>query len=215
MYLTIWYESSPKRDHLNMQELLDRLRQLREKAGFKTLKEAADRYGVGYETYKKAAKDTNRPLRPDDIERVARWHKVTAGWLMFGEGPPTGFDTVEIMGEIRAGQAIVPFDDERYEPISISLGDTSGAAFIVSGNSMFPLAHDRDIIFVGRERKGKDVKTLIGHECAITLQDSSRLFKVLERGSKDGYYDLHSYNAEPLRDAEVHSAGRFLGLKRR
>jgi hypothetical protein len=66
---------------------------------------------------------------------------------------------------------------------------------------MRPLAHHRDIVFVGPSRK--DIEALLGLECAIVLEDGRRFFKVIENGSKKGFYDLLSYNAEPIRDSET------------
>jgi hypothetical protein len=49
----------------------------------------------------------------------------------------------------------------------------------------------------------------------VQLEDGKRMFKILRRGSRHGLYDLASHNADPIRDQQVHSAGLFLGVRRR
>lgn len=201
-----------------MSDLADRLSFLRRQKDWTSMTQAAKAYGIGYEVYKKMASHASsdpRNLTVENATIIAAKHKVSLGWLMFGEGSPEGFHRVDVVGEIGAGQAIHAFDDtEAFEKVSSEIASADGAAFEVKGDSMYPLARDGDMIFVGPERKGKDVADLIGSECAVVLEDGRRFFKVIENGSKRGLYNLVSYNADPIRDVAIHSAGLFLGLRR-
>jgi len=196
-----------------MDDTAERLDWLRRTANLANVRAAADAYGIHYETYKKVASG-ERPLARDDCASISRHHGISPGWLMFGEGTPNGKFAVPLQGCISAGQTIVAFEraDEQIDGV-ITVPGTN--AFEVRGDSMYPLARDRDVIFVGPERIAPDFRQYVGLECAVTLQDGRRFFKVLERGSSIEHFDLHSYNAEPIRNVEVHSAGRFLGVRRR
>ena len=92
------------------------------------------------------------------------------------------------------------------QPIDALVAGPDTVALEVRGDSMFPLAHNRDVIFVGPPRR--DLSGLVGFECAVALQDGRRFFKIIERGSKPHLFDLRSYNAEPIRDVEVHPRRR-------
>ncbi len=199
-----------------MDDTVERLQWLRKKGNLPSKRAAARAYDVPYELYKKIEAG-ERALTREHAETIALWHGISRGWLMFGEGTPEGEVTVPLIGEIGGGQevSLFPGGEESYEATSALIAGHDAVAFRVRGDSMMPLAHDGDVIFVGPPRRGRDLSRLIGKECAVLLEDGRRFFKVLERGARDGVYDLHSYNAEPLRGVAVHSAGAFQGLKRR
>lgn len=195
-----------------MDDGVERLIWLRQRAGLANKAEAARAYGIHYEIYKKLEAG-DRQLTPEQAETIARHHRVSPGWLMFGEGTAEGEMQIEVTGFIGAGGQVVLFEDHGSGKVDALIAGADAVALEVRGDSMFPLAYDKDIIFVGRPRR--DVTRLIGREAAVNLQDGRRFFKILERGSKPGLYDLRSYNAEPIRDVEVHSAGAFFGVRRR
>jgi hypothetical protein len=198
-----------------MDDFVDRLSWLFRDEKFASKRAAADAYGIGYETYKKVAGGREaRGLTKEHAEKIARYHRVSAGWLMFGEGTPEGEFSVPLRGYIGAGQEMIPFDDaDDGRRTDALLAGPEVSAFEVRGDSMFPVARDKDIAFFGPPRR--DVRRMVGQECAVLLEDGRRFFKVLEAGEHSGIYDLHSYNAEPIRGVEVHEAGRFLGVRRR
>jgi hypothetical protein len=201
-----------------MDTTTERLRWLRERENFQTRREAAEAYGVNYDIYKKLTADESpRPLTRKHAARIAAWHGVSVGWLMFGEGLPEGKDRVVVQGSIGAGQEMVEFEDMsgHGRTVSTVIAGPDAAAFEIKGDSMLPLARDRDIVFFGRpHRSAESLRRLVGRECAVRLADGRRFFKVLEHGSRLGAFDLHSYNAEPIRNVEVFEAGPFLGLRR-
>lgn len=196
-----------------MDDTVERLQWLRARYDMGTKADAARAYGIPYEVYKKL-EEGSRSLTKGHAERIAEHHRVSRGWLMFGEGSPTGDMSVPLAGFIGAGHEVVLFDDigEAQGTVEAAIGGPDTVALEVRGDSMFPLARNGDKIFVGPPRR--DLSKLIGQECAVQLDDGRRFFKILERGSKAGLYDLRSHNAAPMYDQHVHKAGTFLGLQR-
>lgn len=66
-----------------------RLRAAREAAGFRTAKDAADRFGWKYPTYS-GHENGNRGMRADALRVYARAFKVEVVWLMEGTGSGPG-----------------------------------------------------------------------------------------------------------------------------
>lgn len=200
----------------HMSQISDRLAYLRKRGKLRSKAAAAKAYGIGYEVYKKI--DAHNPADPRNLtaeqaKDIAAYHRVSVGWLMFGEGAPDGVNAAPLQGKIGAGQEMMLYDNLDTDGIiSTEIASAGSVAFEVEGDSMRPLAHDRDILFVGPERR--DIDSLIGVECAVLLEDGRRFFKILEHGPRKGKYDLISYNAAPIRDVAVHSAGPLLGIKR-
>jgi hypothetical protein len=200
-----------------MSSVSERIAFLMKDKGLKSLADAARAYGIGYEVFKKIASHNAadpRNLTTDQALLIARYHKVSPGWLMFNEGRPAGLKGIPLEGKIGAGQEMMVFDSlTNEEPISADIVGVDAVAFEVEGDSMRPLARDGDIVFVGPARK--DVRSLIGEECAVLLEDGRRFFKIVENGSEKGLFDLVSHNAETIRNVHVHSAGPLLAVKRR
>lgn len=199
-----------------MKTVAERLHFLRKRAKIRSKRAAAAVYGIGYEIYKKIevhnAQDP-RNLTPEQAQIIAKHHRVSSGWLLFGEGHMEGYVSVRLAGDIGAGQEVIVFErDDHNEVVSGEIGRDEGRAFRVTGDSMLPLARHNDLIFVGPDRK--DVTSLIGLECAVHLEDGRTFFKILRNGSRKGRFNLESYNAETITNVAIHSAGPFIGLRR-
>lgn len=65
-----------------------RLRAAREHAGFTDMKEACERHGWPYETYKKHETDPTRRIDPDMVPNYARAYDVNPEWILWGGEPP-------------------------------------------------------------------------------------------------------------------------------
>jgi hypothetical protein len=200
-----------------MSEISDRIAFLMKSKGLDTLADAARAYGIPYEAFKKiASPNTSDPrgLTPENARKIARHHKVPAGWLVFNEGRPERLPGIPLLGKIGAGQEMMLFETPGNEdPIPSDFVGPDALAFEIEGDSMRPVAHNGDIAFFGPARR--DLEHLIGVECAVLLQDGRRFFKIIERGARKGLYDLVSHNAGTIRDVEVHSAGPLLAVRRR
>jgi hypothetical protein len=201
-----------------MQDVPSRLAALMKLADppFPSLAAAAEAYGIGYETFKKIASknaEQTRGLSLANAKKIARFHRIPTAWVLTGEGK-SGLSGIRMIGKIGAGQEMMEYNDPgNEEPIDPEIAGPDALALFVDGDSMRPLARDGDLIFVGPAQR--DITTLIGEECAVFLEDGRRFFKIIEHGSQQGRFDLISHNAAPIRNVEIHSAGRFLALKRR
>jgi SOS-response transcriptional repressor LexA len=200
-----------------MSETSERINYLMKQAGLKSFAEAARKYGIGYEVFKKIASHNateQRNLTAEQAILIANYHKVSPGWLMFNEGRPGSVKGIPLEGKIGAGQEMMVYESPGNEdPVPTDIVGVDATALEVEGDSMRPLARDGDIVFVGPPRRNID--SLIGEECAVLLEDGRRFFKVIEHGSQKGRYDLVSHNAATIRNVEVHSAGPLLAIKRR
>lgn len=87
----------------------DRLKRAREQAGFATMREACDRFGWPYETYKKH--EGNRPIDPDMAPEYARKYGVDPGWILWGINPPSWDETpqlIRLRGNFRSVPKLTP-----------------------------------------------------------------------------------------------------------
>lgn len=77
-----------------------RLQAAREAAGYKSLKEAADRFGWVYDTYAQHENGTRGLARA--AKQYARAYRVSEGWLTtgFGRGPGNDTPALETLEEI-------------------------------------------------------------------------------------------------------------------
>lgn len=91
-----------------MGDAANRLKLARERAGFATAAEAAQRFGWRESTYF-GHENGSRGVRPDVASRYARAFRVSSSWLLYGEGEPGTPDIatidrlVPVLGEVRAG----------------------------------------------------------------------------------------------------------------
>lgn len=192
--------------------IAERLRFLWSRDNIQGPADAAREYGIGFESIKKIGA-AERGMTVANAERIAAHHKASPGWLMFGEGSPDGKMTVPLIGSVAAGQQLVFYEDsEKGIQVDAYFGAVNTVAFEVVGDSMFPLARAGDYVYFLKPTR--DVERLVGREAFVQIEDGNNLFKILQRGSRAGRYDLISYNAEPIRDRAVHAAGRFLGVRR-
>lgn len=200
----------------NNDAIAERLKFLWSRDGIAGAAEARRAYGFApahYESVKKWPTG-EKGMTAADAVRVARHHHVSAGWLFFGEGSPDESSTVPLSGFVGAGQEITIFNEHAArERIDAAFTGLDVEALEVRGDSMYPVARAGDYVFFSRPMR--EFSKLLGQDAYVRLEDGRSLFKILHRGSKSGLFDLLSYNAEPMRDQIVHSAGALLGIKRR
>lgn len=65
----------------------DRIRQLRAEKPYRSMREAAERIGIDYESYKKYETADDRGVPINEAEKIAQHYKVRVGWLICGEQP--------------------------------------------------------------------------------------------------------------------------------
>ncbi|MGP0093297.1 MAG: S24 family peptidase [Xanthobacteraceae bacterium] len=194
----------------------ERLRQARERAGFVSARSAAIRFGWIPSTYA-SHENGQTPVPMRDAPKYARAFKVSAAWLLTGEGPLKARNIVKVIGLIGAGAEITP-EAEQVPPEGLAEVEVpfpvpeDAIAFEVQGESMYPRYDPGDIVLCRNHER--DPADLIGHEAAVRTTAGHRYLKRLRRGARKGVFDLESFNAELIRGvriawaSEVHSVVR-------
>ncbi|KZK85738.1 MULTISPECIES: XRE family transcriptional regulator [unclassified Pseudovibrio] len=156
------------------QELKDRLKSAREKAGFSSAADAAEALGIKTPTYTHHENGTRKP-KSNAIERYARFFGVDATWLFFGKGEGARAQqesrplidkqrvksllqpfTVPVFGSLSGGnedylEATGEYLD--HIPAPRSLMDVAGAyALYMPGNTMEPRYLEGEALFVNPKK---------------------------------------------------------------
>lgn len=200
-----------------METMGDRLRQAREKARFSSARQAAIRHGWTVSTYS-AHENGQNDFDEDAAREYGRVFRVSAGWLLTGEGQSRRDNIVGVKGLVGAGGSIdtgaeqLPPDGDLYE-IEVPFPLPDGAfALQVSGESMFPRYDSGDVIVCAKHSDTPD--HLLGWEAAVQSIDGARYLKRLLKGARNGTYDLESFNAPPMRGVRLRWASPIHGVVR-
>ncbi|NPU69971.1 helix-turn-helix transcriptional regulator [Bradyrhizobium sp. 83012] len=191
-----------------METMGERLRRARKNIGLQSARSAAIRFGWPPSTY--AAHENGQNEIPVDVaEKYARAFKVTAGWLLSGDGEPEARNIVRVEGLVGAGGAIeTSVEDlghDGLEEIEVPFPlPPDAAAFRVAGNSMFPRYDDGDVVIV--IKRNRHPKDLLHFETLVITEDGNRYLKRIVPGAQKGLYDLESFNAPPMRNVKIQGA---------
>lgn len=206
-----------KTDDRGMETMGTRLRRAREKARFPSAMAAAKRFGWPPSTY--AAHENGQNGFPvEAAERYGRAFKVSAGWLLSGEGEMSKTNIVVVAGLIGAGGTISTsaesLGDDGLEEIEVPYPLPNGAkAYQVAGESMFPRYDDGDIVIVlGR---GANIEGVMNFESLVVTDTGDRLLKRIVEGARKGQYDLESFNAPTIRNVRIAEVGEIHSVVRR
>lgn len=216
-----------------MMEAHDRLKLAREKAGFSTAAEAAERFGWRPSTYHGHENGT-RGLRPAVASQYARAFRVSAEWLLFGQGEPDtsspepdkGDDLVPVYDvEVSAGNGLIPSENEwPVDHLSFPPGYlrhiTSApvrnlAIVTVRGDSMAPTLHDKDVVMIDTTKRS------LAYDGLFVLNlDGALHVKRITRGNRSGMIRIMADNREtypPYERAmeEVEAVGKVLWYGRK
>lgn len=185
----------------------ERLRIARKGAGF-SAQQLGERTGYSA-TWVRAIENGQNDMRADAAEAFAKALKVSAAWLLTGEGPgrPRGYP---LIGKVGAGGSGAYEDDyalgaalDWVDALPGMPVDEDIIVLDVEGDSMVPAVFDGDLAFFGPIRQ--DVEQLIGKRVMARLSDGRKFFKILKKGSEPGRWTLRSLNpAFPdIEDVEV------------
>ena len=188
-----------------MEEPHERLQAARLRAGFTEATDAARAFGWNENTYR-SHENGVRGLKPEVASRYAKRLKVSAGWLLTGEGTMVRHNVVAIMGKIGAGAEILPAEEQippdgLYEIEAPFPLPDDAIAFEVTGESMWPRYDPGDVIVC--YRLGINPNEIIGWEAAVRTKDGRRYLKRVLQGSAKGSFDLESHNAPPIRGIQL------------
>lgn len=188
-----------------MGESNDRLKSARARAGFKSARAAALRYGWTVSTYA-SHENGQTPVPQKAAEVYAPKFRTSPAWILTGEGSEAARNVAKVMGYVGAGGQIrpefeqVPADGLSEIEAPFPLPDDA-IAFEIEGNSMWPRYDPGDIV-ICRNRES-DPLNLIGVEVAVRTAKGLRYLKRIVRGKARDIYDLESYNAETIRGVRV------------
>jgi len=202
-------------DITRIDEQAARLRQVRELRGFKTAKEAAERFHWNYNTYSQHERGQSAITRA--AKEYAKAFKVHEGWLLTGEGEgPAGTDrrTVKLMGYVGAGAEVEPdfeqVPEEGLETIEVPfpLPDEM-IALGVRGDSMLPVYKNGSVIIVYKEQQ-RPLEAFFGEEAAVRTADGRRFLKTIMRGANG--VNLLSWNAAPIENVLLEWVGEIFAV---
>lgn len=189
-----------------------RLRYVRDLRGFKSAKEAAERYNFVYATYSQHERGQSAITRA--AKDYARAYKVSEAWLLTGEGlGPTATNIVRVMGYVGAGAEIEP-DFEQVPPegleevtLPFELPEEM-LAFGVRGDSMLPVYKNGAVLVVYKEQK-RPTEAFYGAEAVVRTSDGRRYIKTIQRGQEPGTLNLLSWNAAPIENVRPEWIGEI------
>lgn len=188
----------------------ERLRQAREAAGFASAADAARRFGWGETTYR-SHENGQRNIPRERAPEYARAFRVAPSWLLYGTGEGVK-RPVPLVGMVGAGAEVYPIDDggalEEIDPPP-GIGPEA-VAVMVRGDSMYPRYMDGDLLIYDRH---VPLAKADGQECVVRLRDGRTFVKIV-RAERDGLATLESWNAPPIRSAEVEWTALILWVKR-
>lgn len=189
-----------------------RLRQARERAGYKTAAAAAAAMGIQAGTYRHHENGTAGLSRMG--ERYASFFRVNYAWLMTGRGPMNLREgqvsvALPMYGYVAAGATVVaPDDSEPLDEMPLPSPEDCGV-LVVRGQSGYPRFLEGERILF--ELRPTPPDRLLGHYAVVQDKNGTRMLKILRRGSRPDRFTLESHNAEPLRDVELIGAWRYRG----
>jgi repressor LexA len=110
---------------------------------------------------------------------------------------------IPVLGKIGAGGSILFEESDEPDLVDRPPGAAGKLmALRVTGDSMFPVYRDGDIVYVSREHDGV-LPEDIGEECAVHTAEGGTFLKLLSAGSEPGRYTLRSFNAPDMENVEV------------
>ena len=191
-----------------MSEPYERLQEARARAGFANATDAARAFGWNENTYR-SHENGERGLKPSVAERYAAALKVSAGYLLTGEGGDARSTLIPLRGLVGAGGEIndditqVHRDNVVKVRVNIALGKGL-SAFEVWGDSMLPKYDPGDVVIV--QDAPVPVDRVLGDVALVLTRDGRRYLKRVLRGSEAGTYNLESFNARTIEDVEIAEA---------
>lgn len=186
-----------------------RLKEARERAGYRSASEAARHFGWKDSTYRHHENGT-RGIKPPDMQQYSRAYRVPMDWLVLGKKPGTSI--IPLVGDVGPGGVVqLSRETGNVEGIQGPPDLKNGAeALRVKGDSMYPRYFEGDIIVYKQPVPAGEAN---GHECVVQLQDGQRLIRILHM--HNGMVSLDGINTPPLIDAAISWVAPVAWVKRR
>lgn len=196
-----------------MADAADRLKQVRKKAGFETVADAARatklhrQNWADHEARRRQIREHNAREYAKALNRVAPALKLSWAWLLTGQDVAQGAK-VPLKGYVGGGARVYGLGAEDIDSIDAPPGaDELDQAFVLRGASMPPFRDGGMILAT----PVSDVSEVLFRLAIVDLEDDSRWFKQVIPSAIPGRYTLISLNpgSEPMRDVVIKSAARF------
>lgn len=204
-----------------MSERHDRLMRARLDAGFRTKAEAVRRFGWNANTYK-SNENGNAPFSFDQAQEYARAFNVRAEWLYSGRGAMREGGGVPIIGRVGADPEgrIVRLLGQAANDLAPPLAwpTSEAVALEVDGHSMHGFADDGALVYFERQYT-PPTPDMIGEVVVVQIagdgdesDDEEVLVKRLQRGSRDGLYNLESIIGPTMTDVKIRWAAEIIQI---
>lgn len=175
--------------------------------------------GVAKDTIRDFLRGKTQVLRADKLQKILRILKPDDKILITGK---VGKDSeiFQVAPDLATAQDCPP---------GFSSSDIT--AVRISGDAMLPVFHDGWIIYYStvygnnegkpegwhvpynRPVTGEAFSEVLGKPCVVKLADGRLFLRTLKQGSRSGYYNLVSYNAPEIHDAEIAWAAKIVFIK--
>jgi hypothetical protein len=192
-----------------------RLRQARERAGFKSKRSAALRFGWVPTTY--ASHENGQTPLPQDAAAVyAKAFKTSFVWLVTGENP--GDDIVQIDGVISVGGSVHLLEAKKAPWIWLPFGVAAETIVLQVGDDSMSPRYDRGDIILCHDSAdgigGEKPEDVIGDEVVVVTAENV-LFGRIRQGARAGTYDLERIKPPKIHNIEPWPAHRLFAVARR
>lgn len=191
----------------------DRLREVRQRAGFTTVAEAAratrlhPQNWADHESGRRKIKEHNARDYARAINRVAPAINLSWAWLLTGQDAAKS-PTIPLLGYVGGGAQVFAFDSQEIDFIDAPAGaDEDDVAFVLRGASMPPFRDGGYIL----AKPVSNVSDVLFRLAVVDLEDGTRWFKTVVPSTLEGCHTLVSLNAgvDPIRDVRIVRAAKF------
>lgn len=193
-----------------------RLRWAREKAGFTSIRSAANFHHWPENTYK-AREQGERGMKPEVVEEYAKAFSVSLEWMVTGKGdpkpkPPPVVPVIGYVGADPSGRVLFTEGQNPNEWADMPAGGSPDTvALFVNGHSMKGDVDHGSLIYFERQAS-PPTPDMIGQLVIVETEDGEVLVKRLYRGSEPKRYDLESTNAPKRENVRLRWAAHPIAI---
>lgn len=183
---------------------------------FRSARAAATALGVKVPTYnshERAGEPGARDYNAEQAFFYARKFRVSASWLLTGEGTALRSTVVDVVGTVGLGEKIVWQEggDVPLGCIELPYPLPEGCfALEARGQSQYPRVRDGEVV-IAKWYEG-DADDLIGREVVLEDEEGTYLLKTLKKQEPDGAFTIGSHNAADQEGVHVKRAAEVMSI---
>lgn len=166
-----------------------------------------------YNSHERAGEPGSRDFNDEEAFRYARKFRVSASWLLTGEGTANRSTVVDVVGTVGLGEAIrwVEEGEMALGEIELPYALPEGCfALEARGQSQFPRVKDGEVV-IAKWHDGEP-ETLIGQEVVLEDNEGTYLLKTLKKQARDGSFTIGSHNAPDQDEVEVKRVAEVMSI---